>query len=297
MSRDVFARHPGLRRRIYRAAFTVGPLLPAVPALFLAYLGGLLAWACDARGRRTVEANLAPAFPPGCTAAIRRTARRCYVSFAWSLVEALQIPLLRPALARVAMIDPWRVAAQRPIPGAAIFTTIHANWELCAAAGTLSGIQQKVAAIALPHGDGEIDALFQRTRAAHGVQTLLLGGAPLASLRALRDGTSVCIVAERDYSAAGLPCRLLGRAASLPVGPASLAVQTGARIIPVMLARRGVGRFALVFGRSLRADPDRPKADEVRRLTNLLADTYSRFIRAVPGQWVAFHPLWPRQPR
>ncbi len=82
---------------------------------------------------------------------------------------------------------------------------------------------------------------------------------------------------------------------ALPLGPAALAVQTHAPIIPLYLARDGHTRFTLVVGRPLRAEPGQPKAAQVATLTRQLADTMVRFIATAPAQWASFHDAWKRE--
>lgn len=62
------------------------------------------------------------------------------------------------------------------------------------------------------------------------------GGAAFGTLaRRLRDGGLVCLVADRDLSASGVEVTFFGETARMPAGPALLAQQTGALLLPVTL--------------------------------------------------------------
>ena len=137
----------------------------------------------------------------------------------------------------------------------------------------------------------EVDDLFDRMRAGHGASSLLLDKAPLASLRALRNGEILGIVADRDYTGNGLAMDLAGRKMPIPVGPAALSVQTGAPIIPMLLARRGTSAFSLIVAKPIKADNLTNKTAQMPDLLSQLAKTMDRFIHAVPSQWMAFHDL------
>src|SRR5262249_19393866 len=53
--------------------------------------------------------------------------------------------------------------------------------------------------------------------------------------RRLREGRLVCLVADRDLSETGVEVEFFGRTARMVGGPAALAVQTGAALMPVSL--------------------------------------------------------------
>ena len=76
----------------------------------------------------------------------------------------------------------------------------------------------------------ELQAWFVRTRGAVGVRIVGLREARRELLAALRDGTSVGLVGDRDLTGGGTPIALFGAPAPLPLGPAMLAVETGAPV-------------------------------------------------------------------
>jgi lauroyl/myristoyl acyltransferase len=297
MSRDVLAFNPRLRLLVFRAAFAIAEGAPIWFGRTLAYLLGTVGWLIDHRGRRVVRRNLAHFLPPGCPEALSRAVRRNYLNFAFSLCESFGMRGLARAHfqpPQLELVDPWGTFRTRPFVGPAVFTTVHANWIMALGAYHHLGLITSIEAIRLSHGDAEIDALFERVIAPFGCRSLLLDRAPLASLRALKDGRQLAVVAERDYTGTGMPVRFAGETTRMPIGPAALAVQTGAPVIPNLMARRSAGRFVLIVGRPVHADPTRPKSEQVAELTHRLARIHARFIAAAPAQWVAFHDAWAR---
>jgi lauroyl/myristoyl acyltransferase len=273
------------------------PLVPLSLCRIAIYLVTWLIWFCDPRGRRIVAANLAPAI--GCRAhgPLRRAVRRSYVSFGFSIVESLhlhQIPAKTLHPPEFTITDPWGLLRDPPIRGPRILATLHANFELAPALLHQRGELETLHAVSLSHGDPIIDGLFDRYRAAAGVRSLLLDQAPLASLRALHKGAVVGIVGDRDYTGGGGFVKICGQRLCIPVGPAALAVQTGAIVVPSFLARRGHSRYQFFAGRPLQADPNLPKREEIQRICRRLAIWYERCLIAAPSQWVAFHPVWGR---
>ena len=92
--------------------------------------------------------------------------------------------------------------------------------------------------------DPALQAFFVRTRGAAGVRIVGLREARRELLTALRDGTAVGLVGDRDLTGGGVLMPLFGAPAKLPLGPAMLAVESGARPYVVGVRRMGVGRYS-----------------------------------------------------
>jgi KDO2-lipid IV(A) lauroyltransferase len=297
MSRDVLSRCPGLRLGLYRLGFAVAPRLGAGVRAALCGSAGALVWWLDGRGRRVVETNLAGLLDlPAGHERVRGLARCSYRRFLEHLLDTFRLPQLRtPWPRRLRIIDPWGVLA-KPWDGPRVLATVHANWELLAPVLRGLGIRASNRSIVLGREDQRVDRLFERARAAHRIRAVRHDRAPLASLRALREGRTVGIVADRDYSGHGLELRCGNRVARLPAGPAALAVQTGADIVPAMVVRDGRDAVVLIIAKPLRTQAGEPRKAAVQRLGQELGNTLLRLLRAAPGQWVAFHPYWSALP-
>ena len=64
-------------------------------------------------------------------------------------------------------------------------------------------------------------------------------------LRMLRQGGTVVIVCDRDIQGNGLKVKFFGEETSLPSGAISLALRTGATIVPIFSVRKSDNRFAI----------------------------------------------------
>ena len=84
-----------------------------------------------------------------------------------------------------------------------------------------------------------LQAWFVRTRGAAGIRIVGLREARRELLAALRDGTSVGLVGDRDLTGGGIPVALFGAPATLPLGPAMLAVESGAPVVRRWRPSRG----------------------------------------------------------
>jgi lauroyl/myristoyl acyltransferase len=110
---------------------------------------------------------------------------------------------------------------------------------------------------------------------------------------ALRRGEPVGAIGDRDLTGGGIPVPFFGAPASLPIGPALLAMETGAPLYVVAVRRAGPGRYRGGLRRV-----EIPAAGNRReRLTAVLEATASAFEDAIaeaPEQWWSvFFEIWP----
>lgn len=141
--------------------------------------------------------------------------------------------------------------------------------------------------------DPGLQDFFVRTRGAAGVRIVGLREARRELLAALRSGTSVGLVGDRDLTGGGLPVRLFGAPASLPLGPALLAIESGAPLYVVGVRRVGRGRYIGRLDR-VHVPADGSRRDRVTAAMDGLAAAFERIVAIAPEQWWAvFFPIWP----
>jgi len=141
--------------------------------------------------------------------------------------------------------------------------------------------------------DDDLQAWFVRTRGAAGIRIVGLREARRELLGAIRDGVSVGLVGDRDLTGGGLPIPLFGAPANLPLGPAMLAVESGAPLYVVGVRRTGLTRYR----GGLEAVPvpaDGTRRERVTAAMTALAAAFERTVATAPEQWWAvFFPIWP----
>ena len=101
-------------------------------------------------------------------------------------------------------------------------------------------------------------------------------------LAAIRDNHIVCLLSDRDIAGDGVEVDFFGERTTLPPGPVTLALRTGAPLLPAAVYFRGDGHHAVV-----RPPMDLTRQgrfrDDVARLTQDLADELEALIRLAPG--------------
>ena len=122
---------------------------------------------------------------------------------------------------------------------------------------------------------------FVDLRSALGIHVVPLGaGTGTTVIRALDDNHVVCPLADRDLQGGGPEVEFFGERTTMPAGPATLALRTGAPILPtaVYFTGRVDGHFAWVrpslgverAGKRLRDDVQRITQDLARELETLI---------------------------
>jgi lauroyl/myristoyl acyltransferase len=165
------------------------------------------------------------------------------------------------------------------------------NWD--AAGAWLSGRGHALTVVAEPVEPPELFEWFAGERRALGMEVVPLGpDATGAVLRALGQNQVVCLVCDRDLTGDGVPVELFGAPTTMPGGPALLALRTGAPLLPVAVYFREQGHTVRILP-PLRVERQGSLRDDVRRVTQDLADRFEGLIAAAPEQWLVMQPVWP----
>jgi lauroyl/myristoyl acyltransferase len=225
--------------------------------------------------------------------ALEMLVRRAYRHAARYYVEVARTPSLGPAdLDRRLEIETPELVAQAFAGDAVVFVGLHFGALELPALLLASRVGGAVAPMETLD-DPDLQAWFVRTRGAAGVRIVGLREARRELLTALREGTSVGLVGDRDLTGGGILVPLFGAPAMLPLGPAMLATEGHARPYVVGVRRTGVGRY---LGRVEAVDvPTEGRLRErVTATTQAFAAAFERIVADAPEQWWAvFFPIWP----
>ncbi|PZR98385.1 MAG: hypothetical protein DLM69_08750 [Candidatus Chloroheliales bacterium] len=130
-------------------------------------------------------------------------------------------------------------------------------------------------------------------RASQGLRLMETGPTTLLNAaRELKAGRIVGILADRNLEQHGVELPFFGDPAIIPTGPARLALQTGAIIVPCFCVRLSNERYSVEVDEPI--VPVRTgdsEADAAAIMAKVVA-SYERHIGAHPAQWVLFMPVW-----
>jgi lauroyl/myristoyl acyltransferase len=281
----------GVSRVVAEASGVVAGRLPALS-------GGRLAPGM-ARRRRLVAAHLGRLLGPELgERALAAAVDRAFASYARYWAESLRLPSLSPAevAAGMTLRGFEHVEAALGAGGGVIVALPHlGGWEWGGRFLAAQGLAVSVVVEALE--PPEIFEWFAGLRRQLGLEVIPVGpDAGRASLRALRANRVLCLLSDRVVGdTLGVEVRLFGSPTRLPAGPVTLALRTGAPLLPaaVYFGRGSDEHLALVrppiplprSGGRLRAD--------VEIGTQHLAAELETLIRRAPTQWHLMSPAWP----
>jgi KDO2-lipid IV(A) lauroyltransferase len=274
-----------------RAADLVARLLPRGMAYGLADLIGH-AWYRFAPARRAlVTANLARVTRQS-GPALNRLVRRAFQAHARYYLELLRIPHASvEEIGAMVTVDEW--ARWKPLlqQGAVVATLHLGNPEPYGSFVAAEGLHAVVPVEEI-RPKALFEFLFARRATGRGVRAVPLSQARRALMEELRAGGMAVLVADRNLAGKGHPTALFGATASLPTGPATLALISGRPLLVAACRRLGPERFnvrAWLIETELSGD----RRADVAALTDAVARRMEEAILLAPEQWFAtFQPIW-----
>ena len=226
--------------------------------------------------------------------ALERLVRSAFRHNARYYLEVLRVPGLTPAIfdERVVVETPESVEAAFA-GGPIIFVSAHLGPIELPGVFLANRSGRTFVAPMEAVDDPALQRWFERTRGSLGVRIVGLRAARRALMAELRAGGQVGIVGDRDIAGGGMDTPLFGALAPLPIGPALLAIETGAPIYAVGVRRLADGR---VGGRLLpvRVAAEGSRRERIAATLRAEAAAFEELITLAPEQWSAiFFPIWP----
>ena len=226
--------------------------------------------------------------------ALERLVRLAYRHAARYYLEVMRTPAIAGAeLPRRIVIETPDTVEDAFTPGRpAIFVGLHFGAIELPALYLASRVGEAVGPMETLD-DPELQAWFVRSRGSVGLRIVGLREARRELTAALRAGTYVGLVGDRDLTGGGTLTDLFGAPARLPLGPALLAIETGAPAYVAAVRRAGPGRY---IGRLETVDValDGSRRERATATTASIARAFERVIADAPEQWWAvFFPIWP----
>jgi KDO2-lipid IV(A) lauroyltransferase len=287
----------GLRHRIeYALVLVIRALSGVVPsgvALAFGSAMGLAFYAIDAGHRRLAVSQLRAAFPMRSEAECRAIARQTFRHFGRSLVMVLRVSTLSPA----ALLDLVDVEGEDRIRtamaaghGAIVFSGHFGYWELHGLIHAL--VLAPMSVLARPLDNPYLHRLLERMRRATGNQVIYRQGALRRVLRALQSNECVAILIDQHiHGADAVPVDFFGRPAATTAALATLALRTGAPLVPAFAIPLPDGRCRLIYEHPVEMPPA-ASADPVLELTQRCTDVLEMYVRRYPHLWLWMHRRW-----
>jgi KDO2-lipid IV(A) lauroyltransferase len=136
---------------------------------------------------------------------------------------------------------------------------------------------------------------FTAMRAELGIEIVLATGRVEVMRRleeALSANKAVALLSDRDLGGRGVRVEFFGEVTTLPPGPATLGVKTGAPVFPVASYFAPDG-YRLVIRPALGVPQASSRSEQVAMMTQDLAVELEKLVREAPQQWHLVVPNWP----
>ncbi len=285
---------------VFRTYATLGRCLAALPepvALGAANLVGDVLFRVRHEHRSMVSNNLRRVLDAGAgdEAIIERWARQSFRAYARYWVEGARLggtPASEIEQRTFVQGLSFLVEGMALGKGVVIALPHVGSWEYGGA--FLASQDLPMTAVAERLDPPELFDFFVEQRAAIGLTIVPLDGASGGVLSAaLRRGALVGLLCDRDIEGTGIEVEFFGETTTMPAGPATLALRTGAVLTTgVIYSGPGPDHRALIQEPIDTSRQGTLRAD-VARLTQEIARRFEGQIRRAPEQWHVFQPLWP----
>ncbi len=281
---------------LIRAALAVLVPLPAFLLRAIGRILGATALVLFPGARRVALANVGVALPALSPRARRALVRRAYVTLGAHLGDAAAALDPRTALAALPMDDD----AHAVLGGAlaegrgVLFASAHLGpWERVAASLVAAGYP--LTTLARESYDPRLNDLYDRLRGARGVRVIYRGhaAAPGRIVRTLRANGLLGAPMDLRSRVPSIDAPLFGRLAPTAIGPARIALRTGAAVVVGTAAPAGGASLTVTATRIPTADLPTGPAGE-RALTERINAELSARILALPEHWVWMHARFDR---
>jgi KDO2-lipid IV(A) lauroyltransferase len=223
-----------------------------------------------------------------------RDVRRLMDSYARYYMELFLLPSMSPSeihdSSRFEGIEHVHQAREKG-NGVIIAMPHTGNWDL---AGAWVAQAAPCTAVVERLEPPELYEWFNEVRHRLGFETVPLGPHAGATLmRHLRDNRALGLLCDRDVGGSGVEVEFFGERTTLPGGPATLALRSGAPILPSAAYFDDAVGHRGVIGAPIPSERTGRLRDDVVRVTQTLTNELEKLIRRAPTQWHNFQPTWP----
>ena len=255
-------------------------------------------WARHGKGVCRLQSNLHRVLGPQVTEQqLRRVTHLGVRSYFRYWCEVFQLPRMktRDIVDRMQTKDEWRLREAAASGRGLILTLPHmGNWDHAGA--WLAGTGVPFTTVAERLEPESLFARFVEFRESLGMEVIPLTGGERPPYDVLADrlraGGTLCLLGDRDLTATGVEVDFFGAAARMPAGPAALAHDTGAALLPVTLTYPDRVNWAARIHAEIAVPTQGERADRIRAMTQRVADAFADGIADSPQDWHMLQRVW-----
>lgn len=156
------------------------------------------------------------------------------------------------------------------------------------------------ALIVRPTDESRVEGYFQKWRDKLGYDSIPAfprSTAVRRSLGALRQNKILALFADQNKAKGGVFVDFFGRPAGTVVGPAVMALRTGAPVVPIFNVRQGVNKHKVIIGPPVEFEISGNQDKDIFTVTAKITKVIEEFVRRYPTHWWWFHNRWKAKPK
>jgi heptosyltransferase-2 len=264
--------------------------LPLSVCFLLGQAGGAFLWFILPGYRRLARENLTVAFGQEMSPReIRRLAYRHFTTLGANVLSAIKIPALsHEEIDRVATIENLDLIRKNIAEGRPVLLAINhiGNWELYAQL-VYTVPEARFGTVYQALHNKLVDDLVNRDRRRLGVATFDRKDGFQAALALLREPGILGVLVDQHAGNSGVWTPFFGRLCSTSPLSATLAIRTGAAVLPVAIHTEGFAKWRVVL-----SDAIPWTAAAADQLTLDINKALEKQIRTTPADWFWVHNRW-----
>jgi len=275
----------------YRGGWRAVRYMPDAVAYAFFHRVADVAWRRRTKGARRLRANLARVVPDADDAALDDLTRQGLRSYFTYWCDAFRMPDWGPErVDRIEVRNEHIVREALARGGGAVGALPHmGNWDHGGAWCTANGIPVTTVAERLKPEAVYREFLEFREGLGMTIYPLTGGDGDVFARLAdhVRSNDFIPLLADRDLTERGIEVDFFGEKASMPAGPAALALRTGAPLVPVTTFCVGDApnhSLVMQFDEPVTAASGTGR-DKASAMTQRLAEVFERRIREHPADW------------
>jgi lauroyl/myristoyl acyltransferase len=257
---------------------------------YIAYLG----WP---RGRNCLRENMRGVRGNDATMKeIDRLARQSFFNYAKYLVDFIRLPSLKPEdIKRRVTLQGWDNLEEALREGkGVILVGLHAgDWDMMGAA--IAQRDYPLHVMGKRNLSARLNEFVQRRRLEKGmkvVPTDKMEDRVGRMVQVLRRNELLAMAIDITGADKSVAVSFFDAITRVPRGAATLALMTGAKVIPIGSARLSDDSLLGFIGEHIRFQPSGEHKEDIQALTQRIMNKLERFVAEYPDQWYMFRRLW-----
>lgn len=272
--------------------FLVGKLPTSIRYLLACIIGDIL-YVIWLRGRKSFIANVKAVLGDQANSkVITRIARQAMRNFCKYCIDFLRSydSQLRVSQETVTIHGLENIDLALKEGKGAILVSFHlGNWDL--GIRTLSRLGYPLSVIVETLKSKHLDKFVMKLRANLGVRIITTKEKICKMVEVLRRNELLALLIDHNNHNSGVEVRFGSCSALMPAGAATLALRTGAKVIPCWLVRSPNNTFHGFIGEPIRFHPSGNLANDIRQLTQHVITVLEQVVKQFPDQWYMFRRL------